>query len=187
MKYPTVIIENFFEKPHDIIEYSKTLEYRSPKKDEYWKGVRSENISLINEELNRFIISKIFAIFYNYNYEQIGVYKTGIYFHKIRYNDIKNLKTYLHRDAEQSLTGIIYLNEKENNLKTGTKIAKDKKNDKVLVANSFNTLLCYEGNQLHGPTGFLSDNSERLTIVFFIGQIKAKEYPLDRIRKIKGF
>ena len=31
MKYPTAIVENFFERPNDIVEYANTLNYKKPK------------------------------------------------------------------------------------------------------------------------------------------------------------
>jgi hypothetical protein len=188
MKYPTVIIENFFENPDEIVNYSNTLTFKGPEKNEYWIGKRSEMLHKINIDLFNFICSKVISIFYNCKKEIITFSDAQVCFQKIGKTDVSNcLKTknnMLHRDIYGSLTGVIYLSKKQS-FENGTKISTDEKIDHILVSSKYNSMLCYEGSQLHGPIG--SENEDRLTIVFFIHKVQAEEMPYERLNNIKGF
>ena len=184
MKYPTVIIDNFFDNPDKMVEYSKTLKYHIPRKDEWWIGKRSELLHKINPDLFNFICTKILATFYDSDLEEVKWEDAQIQFQIITREDINKTKVLAHKDIGNSLSGIIYLSKNES-LSNGTKILKDENTDKILVSSIYNTLLCYEGSQIHAPIG--ASEEERLTIVFFIHDIKANVLPYDRINRVKGF
>ena len=188
MKFPTVIVENFFKNPDDIVNYSKEISFTGPKKDDYWIGERSEMLHKINPQLFHFICTKVISIFYNCKKEDVKYFDAQVCFQKIKKSDVeKFLKTksnMLHRDIYGSLTGIIYLS-KNQSFENGTKISSSENLDHILVSSKYNSMLCYEGSQLHGPIG--SEDENRLTIVFFIHKIEAEELPYDRLNNIKGF
>jgi hypothetical protein len=199
MLFPTIIVENFFEKPKELIDFSKKLEYEKDKVNS-WPGVRSKSFHIINEKLYLFVIKKVLSYFYDFNLltlnnEEMLFDNTYVGFHKIKEQDIKGFKDLKHRDYETHLAGLIYLNN-ENNIKTGTKLYSDCKvvknsfilpKEKLIISNKFNTMVAYDGNNLHGPSGFLKNNKERLNIVFFINKIITKKFPIERANLIKGF
>jgi len=188
MKFPTVIVENFFKNPDDIVKYANTLTYNSPKEGQYWIGKRSELLHKINPKLFNFICDKVISIFYNGKKENVSYEDAQVCFQKIGESDVKKFlekkSNLLHRDIYGSLTGLIYLS-KNQSLENGTKICTDEKKDHILVSSKYNSMLCYEGSQLHGPIG--SSDEDRLTIVFFIHKVIAEEMPLDRLNNIEGF
>ena len=61
MKYPTIVVDNFFDNPNEIVEYSKTLDYYKADPTiphSKWQGKRTESIHKINRQLYDFVISK---------------------------------------------------------------------------------------------------------------------------------
>lgn len=184
MKYPTAIVENFFERPNDIVEYANTLNYKKPKDNEAWIGERSEMLHTLNPELFRFIADKILSIFYNSDSENIKYDDAQVSFQKISKDDWKKNKISVHRDIGNSLSGVIYLSDNEN-YDNGTRIMIDEENEHLRVASKYNSMICYEGSQLHGPIGSTDEN--RLTIVFFIHSITGTRSPYERMNNIKGF
>jgi len=184
MKFPTAIVENFFAKPDDIVKYANTLEYISPKKNEHWIGKRSELLHTLNPKLFNFIVEKVISVFYNGNKEDIFFNDAQVCFQKISKEDWENNKILVHRDIGNSLSGVIYLSENEN-YENGTRLMIDDKKEHIRVASKYNSMICYEGSQLHGPIGSTDDN--RLTIVFFIHKVIAEQLPYERLNNIKGF
>jgi len=188
MKYPVVILEDFFKNPDDIVSYANKILYNTPKPNDYWIGKRSESLSLINPQLFHFIVNKVISIFYNTKKEEVLISDIDIYFQKIKKTDIINCletrKSMLHTDKSKSLSGIIYLSKKEG-IKNGTKISLNENTDNILVSNKYNSMLCYDGGQLHSPIG--SEDDDRLTIVFFIRKIQSDFSVYDRLNEIEEF
>lgn len=167
---PTIIKNNFFENPEEVIKFSKQITWKKPSNQDNWPGLRSDNLFQINQKLHDDIVEKIVKLYFN-GYK-VSIENTTIQFHKITYedwllHDKKN--TRIHKDFTD-LAGIIYLNQDTNNFYTGTTIYDKNKNPSIQVSNSFNTLACYDGNVYHGATSL--DKNERLTIVIFLNKIK---------------
>ena len=184
MKFPTAIVENFFERPDDIVKYAKTLEYKTPEKNEYWIGQRSELLHKINPELFNFIVEKVISVFYNGTKEDIMFDDAQVSFQKISKDDWQKNKISVHRDIGNSLSGVIYLSKNEN-YDNGTRLMINEKQEHLRVASKYNSMICYEGSQLHGPIG--STDDDRLTIVFFIHKVIAEKSPYERLNNIRGF
>ena len=184
MKFPTVSVENFFDKPDDIVKYANSLEYKTPEKNQFWIGQRSELLHLIHPKLFHFICEKVISVFYDGSKEDINYDDAQICFQKISKKDWQNNKIKTHRDISDSLSGLIYLS-KEENFANGTKISIDSELDHIMVSSKYNSMLCYDGSQLHGPIG--STGEDRLTIVFFIHNVLAEKTPYERLNNIKGF
>jgi len=179
MNFPTLYINNFFNNPDKVFEYSKTVDYFPPEKNEKWKGVRSKSFHIINKDLFDNIIKKVLSIYYNFNLEYVEWQNTYVAFHKI--NEPLNIND-IHIDSDAVLAGIIYLN-KNGDLSNGTTIYNNKK-EILKIANHYNSLLCYDAKQLHGATGHYVKDEERLTIVFFIDILQVRETPLERLKRI---
>jgi hypothetical protein len=181
IKFPTCVIDNFFKNPDEIAEYANTLTYSKAPEGEFWPGVRSQRLHEINSNLFNFIIHKVLNIFYEPELEDFKWKETYVAFHKIKSSI--NL-TNIHKDNVALMAGVIYLN-KNGSIDNGTTIYNEKKEKKLILSNTYNTMICYDANQLHGSTNTLMDNKEeRLTIVFFIKNLTANSLPLDRNKKL---
>jgi hypothetical protein len=177
IKFPTLIVDNFFDNPDTIINLSNTLEFFEADKEEFWPGRRSKPLHEINDKLFNFIISKVLSFYYDFQLENISWDNTYVGFHKINSKiDLKDI----HKDNSAILAGIIYLN-KNGTIDNGTTIYNEDKNKKIVLSNTYNTMLCYDANQLHGSTSTLMyDDEERLSIVFFIDTLVAYRLPMER-------
>jgi hypothetical protein len=174
INYPTVIIENFFENPDKVVDYSKKLKFINHKDwhtKVNWIGSRSESLHITNKPLFNFIIEKFLSIYYGNNLSNLQYYNSYIYFHKITLQDYKNcsLKNTIHKDIS-TLAAIIYLNKNLHNEETGTSIFNSDKNRLIKISNSYNVLVGYDAKKLHSPTNIQDEN--RLTLNVFIGKIK---------------
>lgn len=112
---PTIIKNNFFENPEEVIKYSKQITWKKPSNQDNWPGLRSDNLFEINQKLHDDIVEKIVKLYFN-GYK-VSIESTNIQFHKITYedwllHDKKN--TRIHKDFTD-LAGIIYLNQDTNN------------------------------------------------------------------------
>lgn len=168
--YPTIIKNNFFHNPDDIVENTKKIKWYKSSSNDNWPGYRSDNIYNFNMSLHDLIVHDILKLYFRN--ENIVVGETKIQFHKINYNDWlehnrKNTK--IHKDSSE-LAGVIYLNKDTNNFNTGTSFYDENKNITAQISNNYNTLACYDGKIYHGATSL--DYDERLIIVIFLNKIK---------------
>ena len=187
IKFPTLIVNNFFDNPNEIVNYSKTLNYqRSNRKEKNteWPGERTISINYFNDKLFKFIFLKTLS----YYYSQLELNNVKIigkaFFCKTTKKDkfLYKKNEEIHKDYDTKMAGVIFLNN-ENDFKTGTTIYDKKLNIKVKTSNLFNSMICYDSNEYHGPTNLIKN---RLTITFFIDNINIK-YPYDRSNEVKGF
>ena len=173
--YNTIQVSNFFDKPLELIEYSKTLKfYKSDKTkdDQNWLGVRTKSIHSLNPKLFSFVIKRVLSYYYDMKELEGADIIARVYFHKSNkktssgFNKINSI----HTDEKNILAGLIYLN-KGNDINTGTTLYDKDNNETVIFSNCFNTMICYDAQKNHGPTSL---DCERLTIPFFIERIIKK-------------
>ena len=162
--YNTIQVSNFFNKPLELIEYSKTLKFyksNKTKDDQKWPGVRTKSIHSLNPELFSFVINKVLGYYYSMKELEGADILARVYFHKsdkktsVNFTKINSI----HKDEKNVLAGLIYLN-KGNDIKTGTTLY-DKDNN----------MICYDAQKNHSPTSL---DCARLTIPFFIERITKK-------------
>ena len=169
--YHTVILNNFFPDSKSVFDfYKKIIKWNKPNENENWPGVRSNNLIDINPNLHQYILHNILKIYFGNDYA-VNIGNIEMRFHKIKYEDWLNHKekqTTIHQD-HADLAGVIYLNENINDENTGTTLYDNNKKLLIKISNNFNTLVCYDGKQLHGPTGM--SKKERLVIVIFLKNI----------------
>tara|TARA_R100001143_G_C3329147_1_gene118578 strand:+ start:380 stop:892 length:513 start_codon:yes stop_codon:yes gene_type:complete len=165
---PTIVVDNFFENVNEVIKLSKKIKYSPPRKEEYWVGLRTESLHINHYKLFNSIISKVLDSYFPYKNPQYE--NSAICFHKLLPGCKKsNDKTRYHQDSNVKLAGIIYLSCGDR--KSGTTLFNKQKKKQIVISNDFNTLVCYDGSKLHGPT-ILKVNKERLTMNIFIKKIK---------------
>ena len=110
MKYFSISDDEFFSNPNEIVEYSNSLQ-KYPQASGEWPGVRSNPLSVINQDLNTSILNKIFSCYFGNEF--ISCESSNIYFQEIQRfhehkDDVRN-KGWIHGDTNAELSGLIYL------------------------------------------------------------------------------
>jgi hypothetical protein len=177
MNFPVTYINNFFNKPDEILEYANTVDYFPPSEKDSWKGLRSKSLHEINFDLFNHIINKVFSTYYDFNLENVSWNNSYVAFHKM--NNINITKKDIHTDEDAVLAGVIYLN-KNGDINNGTTVYNNEK-EIIKVANEYNSMLCYDPKFKHCASNCIG---ERLNIVFFIDILEVKQLPLDRFRRV---
>jgi len=117
---PITILDDFFKKPENIIDFSKTVEYKSDK-DHSWPGKRSDCLSLIHPPLYRHINNKVLSLFFEDTQFKV---ESSLQFQIIENDEDTG---WIHQD-KCLFTYIIYLSP-DNEINRGTSLykLKDKK------------------------------------------------------------
>ena len=164
--FPTIVKDNFFKNVNEIIEYSKTLKYNKPLKKEAWFGLRTKSIHKDNYKLFNDIIISVLKL---YCFKNFSFKNSKVCFSKLKYGD--KHKFHYHRDHEYILAAVIYLSKGDIN--GGTTIFEKNNKKQIIVGNTFNSIVAYDGNKIHGYTSLVPfKNKERLTLNIFIGDIQ---------------
>ena len=168
-----MICDNFLEKPEDIIDLSKKITYRPRNNQEYFEGLRSHPIHLIDENLHKYISNKIITTYYG---EGTFKYNASIFLHKTQESDLEDkqwLEDKIHTDSGL-LAGIIFLTENAP-INCGTQTYRKEKNSyhiDVVMGNVYNRLILYPANYYHSASNFFGAGSRtRLTLLFFLNNI----------------
>jgi len=115
MLFPTIIADDFFRDPDEMVRLSKTLEFK-PASDGRWPGYRSKLIHEIDLALFHKINKKILSIIYPGNQEIQFTSTCG--FQLIKQNPKEQLKYlnegWVHYDIPHLFTAIIYLSKHED-------------------------------------------------------------------------
>jgi hypothetical protein len=187
MNWPSICVDNFFEEPEKIKNFSKTLTFKEDPLGK-WPGKRSDLLHMVNQEFVTFVTKKIMCILYPMNFDNMQ-WEVDQMFQKIDKDVYKN-KGWVHKDSPNEFTAIIYLS---NHLKCGTSLFKskefstevihlnhkeqfyktklnvDKENiylnenndrfEKILTIDSkFNRLFLFDSNHFHAAEKFNDEN-----------------------------
>ena len=212
-KFFPVVVDEFFDNAHAIMEYGKSLEKEDLGGDK--PGLRSKQLWEINPELHSAILKKVLSIYFDLDYVDVSWSLSEMSFHRNpRSGDIKEEdgnKGFIHQDAilerkrhngvDNEVAGLIYLTPDIHpdsgtslwNLKPGSIISASgevgvnehnaKFTEKLRFQNHFNRLIAYDASEWHAANSYWSDGEDRLTLAFFIGGIETSSWPLDRIKK----
>jgi len=178
-------------------------------------GWRSKDLREINADIFKMFFSKVISIFHPDDYDPIH-WEIEAYFQTVPkqfqegviHNDYNTLLAgilYLHPNPiENSGTSIYKKNSlfNENDFVEGTKLNDYRKNitspnisyhqmftQMMSIENVYNRIILYEGNEYHKADHFFGDtiNNSRLTLVFFVKNIKAnnnQSFAQNRIKAI---
>ena len=171
----TVIVDNFFDNPDEIVKYADSLDYDFLSK-ENWPGGRSMNLCDINTELFNYTTNTVLSYYFNLEKQYVTWGHSNIRFHKIlpgdwEKHDRKN--TIIHKDTAH-IGGVVYLNKDENDEGTGTSFYDDNLNKMYSVNNYYNNAVFFQGNRLNHGASSIDNNKTRLVMVFFMSDIKYK-------------
>ena len=84
MMWPTLIVDNFFDDPQKVINFSKRLKYERASGHE-WPGTRTDHLGKIDKEFFLWSTTKIMMLLFPMNIEQIK-WNAIQHFQKIPYN-----------------------------------------------------------------------------------------------------
>tara|TARA_B100000029_G_scaffold238127_1_gene235213 strand:- start:15750 stop:16544 length:795 start_codon:yes stop_codon:yes gene_type:complete len=118
-KFFPVVVDNFFDNPESLVEYSKTLPKEVVGNQ---PGKRTKHFWEIDQVLHNAIIRKILSCYYDLDYTNISWKLSNMNFHEIpRYSENKNddiNKGWIHQDNgvgstanDDDIAGLIYLNK----------------------------------------------------------------------------
>jgi len=117
MEWPTLIVDNFFTDPHNIVKLSKTFKYKRDVENA-WPGTRTLSMHKENNDFFLWSTRKIIALLYP---SQLGeennlTWVASQYFQRIPY-EIHGEEGWIHNDSDSIFTVIIYLS---NHFQSGT-------------------------------------------------------------------
>jgi|TARA_R100000030_G_scaffold85448_1_gene68677 hypothetical protein len=162
----TIVVDNFFDNVDDIISLSKKLKYYKGSESDNWPGLRTKSLHDTHYNLFNSVIIKILN--YYYPNKKLHYSNSHVVFSRLKYGD--EGKTRFHLDDDTKIAAVIYLSE--GNIEGGTTIFENDNKKQIIVGNTFNSMIAYDGNKLHGYTSLLPfKNKERLTLNVFIGDI----------------
>ena len=164
----TIFVDNFFDNIDDIINLSKELDYHTASKNENWPGLRTDSIHNTHYNLFNNVITKILN--YYYLNKKFTYSNSKIVFSRLKHDD--QGKTRFHVDDDVRIAAVIYLSD--GDIEGGTTVFENNNKNKkqIVVGNTLNSMVAYDGNRRHGYTSLLPFNSkERLTLNVFIGEV----------------
>ena len=119
MIWPTIIIDDFFNNPQAVIDFSKNLEFI--KNDGRYPGYRTKQLGEIENQFFQTTTSKIIAALYPNEASTASLQWTANqFFQKIKTKEILE-PGYVHQDLDAEFTAIVYLSDEED---AGTAIFK---------------------------------------------------------------
>lgn len=208
MLWPTLCIDNFFQNPESIINFSKKLEFK--KTEGFWPGERTECLSTIDANFFNSSTNKIIKSLYPDSSSMNIRWNANQYFQKIKTDEHK-LSGFIHQDIDCEFTSIIYLSDEKE---AGTALFKKIKDPvpshkeikqkgyletnnqneeyfkkalkqnrdcflKTLEFSSLkNRMILFDSSNFHGVNNFGKKQKERLTLITFFTSIVRLDAPL---------
>ena len=129
MKWPAIVIDNFFNNFKDVEKFADSLKYTHSGNGE-WPGYRSEPIHKINYDFFSFTCTKMLQALYPMNYRSM-TWSGDQFFQKINGKDYPD-EGWVHQDWTSEITAIVYLSK---DLGCGTAICTPKNYDKEIIFN----------------------------------------------------
>ncbi len=120
MIYPTVIVDDFFDNPQKVRNFSNKLEYEKDPEGR-WPGERTKGLHEIDYNFFNHVHLKILSVLYPNDFRKIN-YSASSCFQKISAKRHMN-PGWIHKDVGSEITGIIYLSDHKN---CGTSLWKNK-------------------------------------------------------------
>lgn len=109
----------------------------------------------------------------------------GTSLYDLKENEKENFVTY-ERQYDKHL---FYQGEKINEelYKTNYEKHINKFIEKTRFQNIYNRMICYDSKEFHRANSFFNEGDDRLTIVYFVNNVKIKKSPLERVKDIDSF
>jgi hypothetical protein len=212
MIYPFLCIDNFFEDPKKILNFSASLDFTSDPNGR-WPGFRSPETNKINLNFFKYSTTKMISVLYPMCYKQL-TWKACQYFVLIKNNHM--LQSWVHSDEPSEFTTIVYLTNEEvgtniydhkqfhskfeykdvkesyfkGNIDKEQAIEAQKNHLKdftptIKFTSKFNRMILFDASCYHAPENLIGDH--RLTLITFFTQLTGDsiKYPLTEMRRIQ--
>lgn len=208
---PTTVVDNFFEDPIAIRKYALSLDYELDPEGR-WPGKRSKNLHIINRGLFDNICEKFFSLFYDVendenlrwtvkaafqltdsSYEEGWVHSDLSLISAVIYlndNPDPNTGTTIYKPKTVG-TKMLHTEEKIRQIRNKNNGNYRKENNEqfeesIIIKNKFNRLVAFDGYSYHGANMFEGSTEEtsRLTLVFFVEELRGNKYPIQKLRTI---
>lgn len=197
---PTVVVDDFFDNPDDVRNWALSLDY--PNSEPNYPGVRTDALHSVDKVFFDSVVNRFLSLFYDMSVPGV-TWEAHAYFQKV---GKENKDGWIHRDLEEKVTGIVYLN-KDVNINSGTSICISKTIDTSGIAlikgddetklrnnsrfeesinlkNRYNRCIGFDSNRYHCANDFDTNlDEDRLTLIFFIRELTAKDYPIYRMKR----
>lgn len=208
---PLTVLDNFLDEPDKMRSLALSLPYHKNPEGR-WPGVRSEPLRIINKDISDRLVGKVLSLFFLKDpgwYVQAHFQKVGNHYGKgWVHTDAPYMMTgiiYLDPNpAPNSGTAILekkYLDSTCKNLAAKENFykgliteqeAEPARNENncnfsksIVIESKYNRLLCFDSHLLHSAGEFCGHNdSERLTLVFFVSHIGTAATPIFRSKQI---
>ena len=91
--------------------------------------------------------------------------------------------------AKHNYRDMLYSGEKidKNSYIKSWKKHNEKFIEKTRFQNIFNRMICYDSSEFHSANNYFSQNEDRLTIAFFLNNIKVRQNPLSRVKDFESY
>jgi hypothetical protein len=172
----SVVIDNFLEDPHRVIEFAKTLKYRKRDDKEYWEGMRTDDLKTIDMDFFQYLSQQILYSYYDTHNSY--AFAGTMHFHILKESDLedpqwKHIENRIHYD-ECLVSAIVYLTP-DAPMDNGTQIYRmvdGKFVPDIIYHNKFNRLVMFPGSVHHSAINIAGGKEDRLTLLFFIDNIQ---------------
>lgn len=216
--YPVTIVNDFYEDPDEIRTFALAQDYKyCHELDETygWPGCRTEDLSVLNQDLYQKVCMKIVSLFHNSEHDVMR-WQITTSFQLVSEEFGRGL---IHQDGNVVFAGIIYLSP-NSPLDSGTSIFRKNNlfnedrykqalnhndvclttnkqpcfdyhemfEETVRVNNVYNSLILFEGDQYHSANTFFGKTKEnsRLTQTFFVRRVDAQKHSVFPINRVKS-
>ena len=170
----SIVVDDFFDDPYAIVEYSKQLQYFPRKPNQAWEGRRTEDIGNINRP---FFVDLSTRLVYNYYSQNKNYYWEGnLNFHRLCDDDLHDhmwINHKVHFDSCEMIS-IVYLSPNAP-MTSGTQLYRHTDEGPVVdivYHNKFNRLIQFPARQLHSAMDLSGGEEDRLTLLFFLTKIE---------------
>jgi hypothetical protein len=175
-----VIVDNFFGDPDEVRSYALSLSYRKRNDDEFFEGLRSPPLHLLDRRLYEKICNKVISEYYGT--DRKFAYEAYVYFHKTSIEDREdpnwtNINERVHTD-DMLTAAIIYLTPNAP-MDCGTQTYQRIENKfvpDIIMSNRYNRMISYSGAEYHSAMDFFgSGDDSRLVVLFFLKKFIVQE------------
>jgi len=122
MTFPLTCIDNFYENPDAVVEFTNSLEFS--KVPGVYPGVRTDLLHIITPDFFNLFCNKLFSVFFDYTQAPVN-WNVSSAFQKIYPftddGDVILNSGWIHLDGAPLAAGVIYLN-KNANINAGTSL-----------------------------------------------------------------
>jgi hypothetical protein len=170
----SIVVDDFFDDPYSIVEYSKQLQYFRRGPDQGWEGQRTDDIGNIDRSFFLDVSSKLVLNYYDQSkkYDFVG----HLNFHRLCDDDLNDpmwINNKIHND-DYEMISIVYLSP-NTPMTSGTQLYRQTDEGPVVdivYHNKFNRLIQFPARQLHSAMNLSGGKEDRITLLFFLSEIK---------------